>query len=72
MKIGILGTGVFGIALSSILHKNGNDITMWTKFEDELNDLKNNRVRNNLNNFRISDDVMFTSLYKQSTYMYCI
>ena len=66
MKIGILGTGVFVIALSSILHKNGNDITMWTKFEDELNDLKNNRVRNNLNNFRISDDVMFTNDIKDA------
>ena len=66
MKIGIIGTGVFGIAIASILHKNGNDITMWTKFEDELNDLKNNRVRNNLNNFRISDDVMFTNDIKDA------
>ena len=59
MKIGIIGTGVFGIAIASILHKNGNDITMWTKFEDELNDLKNNRIRNNLNNYIISDDIKF-------------
>ena len=65
MKIGILGTGVFGIALSSILHKNGNDITMWTKFEDELNDLKNNRIRNNLNNYIISDDIKFTNDIKE-------
>lgn len=65
MKIGIIGTGVFGIAIASILHKNGNDITMWTKFEDELNDLKNNRIRNNLNNYIISDDIKFTNDIKE-------
>lgn len=61
MKIGIIGTGVFGIALSSILHKNGNDITMWTKFQDELDDLKKNRVRGNLNNYCIPDSIKFTN-----------
>ena len=65
MKIGIIGTGVFGIALSSILHKNGNDITMWTKFEDELTDLKKNRVRGNLNNYCIPSDIKFTNNIKE-------
>ncbi len=65
MKIGILGTGVFGIAIASILHKNRNNITMWTKFEDELNDLKNNRVRSNLNNYIIPDDIKFTNDIKE-------
>ena len=65
MKIGIIGTGVFGIALSSIMHKNSNDITMWTKFEDELNDLKKNRVRGNLNNYSIPDEVKFTNNIKE-------
>lgn len=65
MKIGIIGTGVFGIALSSILHKNGNDITMWTKFEDELDDLEKNRVRGNLNNYCIPDSIKFTNDIKE-------
>ena len=65
MKIGILGTGVFGIAIASILHKNRNNITMWTKFEDELNDLKNNRLRSNLNNYIIPDDIKFTNDIKE-------
>ena len=43
MKIGILGTGVYGVAIARVLSKNGNDITMWTKFEDEKNYLVNNR-----------------------------
>ena len=35
MKIGIFGTGAYGLALSSILSYNKHDITMWTRFEDE-------------------------------------
>lgn len=35
MNIGILGTGAFGIALAITAFKNKNQITMWTKFEDE-------------------------------------
>ena len=46
MKIGIFGTGAYGLALSSILSYNKHDITMWTRFEDEkklLEDKKENK-----------------------------
>ncbi len=36
MKICILGTGAYGLALAVSLNRN-NDITMWTKFEEEKN-----------------------------------
>ena len=65
MKIGILGTGVFGIALASILHKNNNDITMWTTFDNECEELKNNRVRANLNNYEIPGDIIITTDIKE-------
>ncbi len=61
MKIGIIGTGVFGIAIASILYKNGNEISMWTKFEEEKKELSNNRIRNNLNNYKIPDDIKITN-----------
>ena len=61
MKIGILGTGVFGIALASILHKNNNDITMWTTFIDECNDLNNNKIRKNLDDYELPKDIKFTT-----------
>lgn len=61
MKIGIIGTGVFGIAIASILHKNGNEITMWTAFKEELIDLENNRVRKKLNNYKIPDEIKITN-----------
>ncbi len=37
MKIGIFGTGAYGMALCSILSDNNNEVTMWTKFEAEKN-----------------------------------
>ncbi len=35
MKICVLGAGAYGTALSIILNENGNDVTMWTRFEKE-------------------------------------
>lgn len=61
MKIGILGTGAFAIALSHILNKDDNDIIMWTAFKNEKEDLENNRVRSNLANYRIPDSIKFTN-----------
>ena len=65
MKIGIIGTGVFGIALASIINKNEKDITMWTAFDDELKDLNNNKTRKNLNNYKIPDNIKFTNDIKE-------
>ena len=30
--IGILGSGTWGIALARLLHRNGHDVTVWSKF----------------------------------------
>ena len=35
MKIGIIGSGAYAIALTSILENKDLDITMWTKFAKE-------------------------------------
>ena len=43
MKVGIFGTGAYGMALASILSENKNDIIMWTKFPEEKECLLKNR-----------------------------
>ena len=43
MKVGIFGTGAYGLALSSVMNDNNIDITMWTKFEEEKSMLENTR-----------------------------
>ena len=35
MRIGLFGSGAYGIALSSILSHNRHEITMWTKHKEE-------------------------------------
>lgn len=43
MKVGILGTGAYGLALALSFLENTSDITMWTKLEKEYEELMNKR-----------------------------
>lgn len=61
LKIGILGTGAFGLALASVLYKNNNNIYMWSKFEDEILELKNSKKSSKLNDYCIPNDFVLTN-----------
>ena len=62
MRIGLFGTGAYGLALSSILTNNNHEVTMWTKFEEEKNSLEINRGNDNfIPNYRINDNVKVTT-----------
>ena len=41
MNITILGCGVYGSDIASVLLENKTNVTMWNKFEKEINELKN-------------------------------
>ncbi|MBQ9318607.1 MAG: NAD(P)H-dependent glycerol-3-phosphate dehydrogenase [Bacilli bacterium] len=61
MKICIIGTGSFGIALASNLIKNNNNVIMWSKFEEEINELNTTRICLKLNSYSIPDEIKFSS-----------
>ena len=62
MKVGIFGTGAYGMALSSILSSNQCEITMWTKFEDEKNNLETTRINEKLlPNFKLDENIRITN-----------
>ena len=62
MKIGLLGCGAYGMALSSIMSSNNCDITMWTRFEEEKQRLEKERCNNiKLPGYKVADDVKFTT-----------
>ncbi len=61
LKIGIIGTGAFGIALASILNKNNNKVVMWSKFNEEVEELNSTRICTRLNNYHIPDNILFTN-----------
>lgn len=66
MKIGILGTGAYGLALSSILIENNCKITMWTKFIEEADQLKKTRKNEKLiPGYTLSEKIELTTNIKE-------
>lgn len=61
MKVGILGCGAYGIALSSILSKNNIDVSIWTHRENEEKELNKTRKSNKLKGYIIPDTTKITS-----------
>ena len=35
-KIGMIGAGSWGTALSVLLHNNGHDVTVWSALKEEI------------------------------------
>lgn len=66
-KIGIIGAGSWGIALSVLLHNNGNDITVWSIINDEVEMLKKEREhKEKLPGVKLSEDMVFTNDLKEA------
>lgn len=61
MKVGVLGAGAFGLALSHILVKNNVTIEMWTHNEEEANTLDKTRTSKKLNGYKIPKEIKFTT-----------
>ena len=47
-KITVLGAGGWGMALAILAHDNGNDVTIWSPFEEEVNALLEKRTNERL------------------------
>ena len=62
MRIGLFGTGAYGLALSSVLTDNNCEVTMWTKFEEEKRSLEETRRADNyIPNYKIEETIKFTT-----------
>lgn len=62
MKIGLFGTGAYGMAISSILIENHCEVTMWTKLEDEKNELEKTRKNEKrIPGFKLDDSIKLTT-----------
>lgn len=57
MKVTVLGTGAYGLALSGILVENKNEVVMWTRFEDEKNILLETKKSPKLEGFVLDDNI---------------
>ncbi len=62
MKIGLFGTGAYGLALSDVLVKNNCEVTMWTKIEEEKKMLdENGKIDKYLPNYYIDKSIKITT-----------
>lgn len=62
MKVTILGSGAYGIALSLMFNKNNCDITIWEKFEDQAKEiLKHRENKKVLPGVKIPDNIKITT-----------
>ena len=59
-RIGILGAGTWGIALSRLLSGIGHEVTVWSALPKEIEQLSKTRVHPNLPGMKIPENVCFT------------
>lgn len=67
MKIGVIGSGSFGTAITSLLDKKGHDVTLWSFAKEESEELKRTKVNPLLPNVKLSDRVKFTSQLSEAS-----
>ena len=61
-KISIIGAGSWAIGLTILLNNNGHNVTIWSKFKDEIDELKKTRENKKcLPGVLIPSDVEFTN-----------
>ena len=61
-KVGVIGAGSWGTALSVVLDKNGHKVTLWSVIEDEITMLKEKHEHvDKLPGVKLSDAIDFTT-----------
>ena len=66
-KVGILGAGSWGTALSLLLYKNGHDVTVWSIDKKEVEMLQTEREhKSKLPGVKLPEDMVFTNNLEES------
>lgn len=60
MKIGIIGSGSYAIALASLLNKKNIHLTMWTKFQNEYQELITKHTNSSYINYKLDHNIKIT------------
>lgn len=61
MKISIIGTGIYSVALALNIAKNKHKITMWSENEETINDFKKNHNLNHITEAPIPSNIIVTN-----------
>lgn len=61
-KVGVIGAGSWGTALSVLLHSNGHEVTVWSISQDEVDMLNEKREhKDKLPGVKIPEDIRITT-----------
>jgi len=60
-KIGMIGAGSWGTALSWLLTNNGHEVTMWSALTDEVEMLKRDHEHKSMPGVILQDSIVFTA-----------
>ena len=60
-RIGILGSGTWGTALANLLVNNGHEVTLWSKFKEEVETIAKTHKHKNLPEVDISPLIYFSN-----------
>lgn len=67
--VGIIGAGSWGIALATVLNKNGHQVTVWSILEDEIEMLKDKREHETkLPGVKLEESILFTTDMKETVF----
>lgn len=62
MNISVIGAGGWGCALAKVLCENGHDVTIWSKFENEIDTIRTTRMNEaKLPGIVLPDEIQLTS-----------
>ena len=61
MQVTVLGAGGWGLALALTAFHNGHSVTVWTPFEQEAEQLRQNRETKLLSGFKIPAEIAITT-----------
>ena len=66
-KAGVIGSGSWGTALARVLSKNGHEVTLWSRREEESRMLRKEREnKSKLPGVKIPDDILCTTDLEQT------
>ena len=66
-KAGVIGSGSWGTALARVLSKNGHEVTLWSRREEESRMLREEREnKSKLPGVKLPDDILCTTDLEQT------
>ena len=65
-KIGIIGSGTWGTAISILLHNNGHEVTIWSAIPEEIDEMAATRKHKNLPEVTLPESLRLTKALKEA------